>query len=189
MPRRYRIYLLFRQVHPELRQGERTGLLPIALNRDAHPAVRSTRPSGAGGERPSFFQIQCALHGDWFTPHGRAWRRGGLVRRPVLCGLLRYLRPGILPHPGWHGSKPWRRRCSGRRASPWTWGTVPDSTPPLSASNSMSRPGQALLPSGGFVGDSAAAHYAGFRAGPVPAFQTLRLQRAHALHRRPGGGD
>ena len=89
MPRRYRIYLLSAKSILSYAKEE-GGAVTIALNRDAtRRCVVSGRQEQE--ENALFFQIQCALHGDWFTPDGRAWCRGGLVHRPVLCGLLRHL--------------------------------------------------------------------------------------------------
>ena len=66
MPRRYRIYLLSAQSILSYAKEE-GGAVTIALNRDA------TRLCVVQGrqeqeENALFFQIQCALHGDGFTP-------------------------------------------------------------------------------------------------------------------------
>ena len=66
MPRRYRIYLLSAKTIPSYAKEE-GGAVSIALNRDA--ARRCQLPGRQEQEENAlFFQIQCALHGDWFTP-------------------------------------------------------------------------------------------------------------------------
>lgn len=66
MPRRYRIYLLSAQSILSYAKEE-GGAVTIALNRDAtRRCVVSDRQEQE--ENALFFQIQCALHGDGFTP-------------------------------------------------------------------------------------------------------------------------
>ena len=66
MPRRYRIYLLSAKTILSYAKEE-GGAVSIALNRDAtRRCVVSDRQEQE--ENALFFQIQCALHGDWFTP-------------------------------------------------------------------------------------------------------------------------
>ncbi len=66
MPRRYRIYLLSAKSILSYAKEE-GGAVTIALNRDAtRRCVVSGRQEQE--ENALFFQIQCALHGDWFTP-------------------------------------------------------------------------------------------------------------------------
>lgn len=66
MPRRYRIYLLSAQSILSYAKEE-GGAVSIALNRDAtRRCVVSDRQEQE--ENALFFQIQCALHGDGFTP-------------------------------------------------------------------------------------------------------------------------
>ena len=66
MPRRYRIYLLSAQSILSYAKEE-GGAVTIALNRDAtRRCVVSGRQEQE--ENALFFQIQCALHGDGFTP-------------------------------------------------------------------------------------------------------------------------
>ena len=66
MPRRYRIYLLSSQSILSYAKEE-GGAVTIALNRDAtRRCVVSDRQEQE--ENALFFQIQCALHGDGFTP-------------------------------------------------------------------------------------------------------------------------
>ena len=66
MPRRYRIYLLSAKTILSYAKEE-GGAVTIALNRDAtRRCVVSGRQEQE--ENALFFQIQCALHGDWFTP-------------------------------------------------------------------------------------------------------------------------
>lgn len=66
MPRRYRIYLLSAQSILSYAKEE-DGVVTIALNRDAtRRCVVSDRQEQE--ENALFFQIQCALHGDRFTP-------------------------------------------------------------------------------------------------------------------------
>lgn len=66
MPRRYRIYLLSAKTILSYAKEE-GGAVSIALNRDA--ARRCQLPGRQEQEENAlFFQIQCALHGDWFTP-------------------------------------------------------------------------------------------------------------------------
>lgn len=66
MPRRYRIYLLSAKTILSYAKEE-GGAVSIALNRDAtRRCVVSGRQEQE--ENALFFQIQCALHGDWFTP-------------------------------------------------------------------------------------------------------------------------
>ena len=66
MPRRYRIYLLSAQSILSYAKEE-GGAVSIALNRDA--ARRCQLPGRQEqDENALFFQIQCALHGDGFTP-------------------------------------------------------------------------------------------------------------------------
>lgn len=66
MPRRYRIYLLSSQSILSYAKEE-GGAVSIALNRDA---TRRCVVSGRQEQKENalFFQIQCALHGDGFTP-------------------------------------------------------------------------------------------------------------------------
>lgn len=66
MPRRYRIYLLSAKTILSYAKEE-GGAVTIALNRDAtRRCVVSDRQEQE--ENALFFQIQCALHGDGFTP-------------------------------------------------------------------------------------------------------------------------
>ena len=66
MPRRYRIYLLSAQSILSYAKEE-GGAVTIALNRDA--TRRCQLPGRQEQEENAlFFQIQCALHGDGFTP-------------------------------------------------------------------------------------------------------------------------
>ena len=66
MPRRYRIYLLSAKSILSYAKEE-GGAVSIALNRDAtRRCVVSDRQEQE--ENALFFQIQCALHGDGFTP-------------------------------------------------------------------------------------------------------------------------
>ena len=66
MPRRYRIYLLSAQSILSYAKEE-GGAVSIALNRDAtRRCVVQGRQEQV--ENALFFQIQCALHGDGFTP-------------------------------------------------------------------------------------------------------------------------
>lgn len=66
MPRRYRIYLLSAKSILSYAKEE-GGAVTIALNRDAtRRCVVSDRQEQE--ENALFFQIQCALHGDGFTP-------------------------------------------------------------------------------------------------------------------------
>lgn len=66
MPRRYRIYLLSAKSILSYAKEE-GGAVTIALNRDA--TRRCQLPGRQEQEENAlFFQIQCALHGDWFTP-------------------------------------------------------------------------------------------------------------------------
>ena len=66
MPRRYRIYLLSAKSILSYAKEE-DGAVTIALNRDA--TRRCVVPGRQEQEENAlFFQIQCALHGDWFTP-------------------------------------------------------------------------------------------------------------------------
>lgn len=66
MPRRYRIYLLSAQSILSYAKEE-GGAVSIALNRDA--TRRCQLPGRQEQEENAlFFQIQCALHGDGFTP-------------------------------------------------------------------------------------------------------------------------
>lgn len=66
MPRRYRIYLLSAKTILSYAKEE-GGAVTIALNRDAtRRCVVSGRQEQE--ENALFFQIQCALHGDGFTP-------------------------------------------------------------------------------------------------------------------------
>lgn len=66
MPRRYRIYLLSAKTILSYAKEE-GGAVSIALNRDAtRRCVVSGRQEQE--ENALFFQIQCALHGDGFTP-------------------------------------------------------------------------------------------------------------------------
>lgn len=66
MPRRYRIYLLSAQSILSYAKEE-DGAVTIALNRDA--TRRCVVPGRQEQEENAlFFQIQCALHGDGFTP-------------------------------------------------------------------------------------------------------------------------
>lgn len=66
MPRRYRIYLLSAQSILSYAKEE-GGAVSITLNRDAtRRCVVSDRQEQE--ENALFFQIQCALHGDGFTP-------------------------------------------------------------------------------------------------------------------------
>lgn len=66
MPRRYRIYLLSAKTILSYAKEE-GGAVSIALNRDA--ARRCQLPGRQEqDENALFFQIQCALHGDGFTP-------------------------------------------------------------------------------------------------------------------------
>lgn len=130
MPRRYRIYLLSAQSILSYAKEE-DGAVTIALNRDA--ARRCQLPGRPEQEENAlFFQIQCALHGDGFTPT----EEPGVVED--LSTALCYVDfSGIFDRspasPRVLDSRLWRRRSFGRRASPWTWGTGPGSTPPLSA--------------------------------------------------------
>ena len=149
--------------------------------------MRSTRPSGAGGERPVLPDPVRPPRG-LVHPHGRAWRRGGLVRRPVLCGLLRYLRPESCLAPGGPAAGPGGGAVPPGGRHPGLGGRPP-AVRCFRALQLHEPHGAALLSPDRFVGDGAAAHYAGSRAGPVPAFQALRLQRADALLRHTGGGD
>ena len=66
MPRRYRIYLLSAKTILSYAKEE-GGAVSIALNRDA---TRRCVVSGRQEQKENalFFQIQCALHGDGFTP-------------------------------------------------------------------------------------------------------------------------
>lgn len=66
MPRRYRIYLLSAKTILSYAKEEGRAVT-IALNRDA---TRRCQLPGRQEleENALFFQIQCALHGDWFTP-------------------------------------------------------------------------------------------------------------------------
>ena len=66
MPRRYRIYLLSAKTILSYAKEE-GGAVTIALNRDA---TRRCQLSGRQEQEENalFFQIQCALHGDGFTP-------------------------------------------------------------------------------------------------------------------------
>ncbi|MFR6278510.1 MAG: hypothetical protein ACLULM_06520 [Acutalibacter sp.] len=124
MPRRYRIYLLSAQSILSYAK-EVGGTVTITLNRDA--ARRCQLPGRQEQEENAlFFQIQCALHGNGFTPT----EEPGVVEdlSAVLCyvdfsGI--FDRSPALPRVA---AQPWRRSCSGRRASPWTWGTGPGST-------------------------------------------------------------
>ena len=66
MPRRYRIYLLSAKSILSYAKEE-NGAVTIALNRDA--TRRCQLPGRQEQEENAlFFQIQCALHGDGFTP-------------------------------------------------------------------------------------------------------------------------
>ena len=130
MPRRYRIYLLSAKTILSYAKEE-GGAVTIALNRDAtRRCVVSGRQEQE--ENALFFQIQCALHGDGFIPT----EEPGVVED--LSAVLCYVDfSGIFDRspasPRVARLQPWRRSCSGRRASPWTWGTAPGSTPPLNA--------------------------------------------------------
>ena len=111
MPRRYRIYLLSAKTILSYAKEE-GGAVTIALNRDA------TRRCVVQGrqeqeENALFFQIQCALQGDGF-----AFPKEPGVIEDLSTALCYMDFSGIFD----------RRRCSGRRASPWTWGTAPGST-------------------------------------------------------------
>ena len=91
-------FTALRPVHPELRQGGGRGCYHRSQP-GRHPAVRGARPSGAGRERPVLPDPVRPPRGR-VHPHGRAGCRGGLVHRPVLCGLFRHLRPEPCLAPG-----------------------------------------------------------------------------------------
>ena len=174
-----------RQDHPELRQGGGRGCYHRP-QQGRHPAVPAFRPSGAGGERPVLPDPVRSPRGRVHS-HGRIGRSGGLVRRPVLCGLLRYLRPESCLAPGGPAAGPGGGAVPPGGRHPGLGGRPP-AVRCFRAFQLHEPHGQALLPPGGLVGDSAQAHHAGLRAGPLPALQTLRLQWLNALHRHPGGG-
>lgn len=139
MPRRYRIYLLSAKTILSYAKEEGNAV-SIALNRDA--TRRCQLPGRQEQEENAlFFQIQCALHGEGFTPTEESGVVEDLVRRPVLCGLLRYLRPerclasgGTAPSPG-GGDVPAGGRHPGLGRRPRQYAA-------FERSNSMSRMGR-----------------------------------------------
>ena len=130
MPRRYRIYLLSAQSILSYAKEE-DGTVTIALNRDA--TRRCVVPGRQEQEENAlFFQIQCALHGDGFTPT----EESGVVEdlSAVLC---------YVDFSGIFDRSPASPRVARLQALAeelfrpegvtLDLGTVPDSTPPLSA--------------------------------------------------------
>lgn len=117
MPRRYRIFLLSARSILSHAKESSDGVT-IALNRDA---VRHAQLPGPQEQEDNalFFQIQCALHGNDFSPV-----EDSIVVEDLATVLCYVDFSGIFdrtpPLPASPNFKPWRRRCSGRRASPWT---------------------------------------------------------------------
>ena len=128
----------FLPVHPELRQGGRRGCY-YRPQPGRYPAVRGVRPSGTGGERPVLPDPVRPPRGGVHPTRAASWRTC-----PPSCAMWTSLASstGALPRPVWHGSRLWRRRSFGRRASPWTWETAPRQYAAFERSNSMSRQGR-----------------------------------------------
>ena len=165
--------------------AEQDGVYTFALNRSA---TEHCKVPGAKHEQDS-----CAMfHQLMYQLHGKGWRERGEEKVTALSDVLFYMDfAGIFDRRGTGRTQQARREKARDMFRPegitLDFGSGPHRYVAFERSASMSRQSRLSFIRADLYETHAPADHAEHGTGPMPAQQTLRLQRSHVLQRNPGG--